>query len=439
MRSSEEALPAILSYPASAAVSPRSGLTLGLCAVLHALTHAYGAMLVPLYLLIAADLHLPGVKYAALIVTVYGVVYTGCSYAAGILADRLDRKALLGWGLILNALAVALMGVTRRYDLLIALAVLGGLAGTLFHPSANALVPAHFPKSPGMAIGLLGIGSGFGFFFGPQYGGWRAIHSGWHVASLSNWQQPCLELGVVGLAFGVLFLLLAREAPGAHGVRAARVPLGPRLRWTVVAIALTLGCRDFAGIASLSLVSIYLQKAQHQNAAAAGFVVGAMMLIGVVVNPLAVWISPGRKRLPMLAASLFLAGVSIWTVPWFSRTWVLPVLCGFQAFHLGSYAMSDAATLERVAAPLRGRVVGLFLSIAGTAASTSPWIMGWWTDHFGTRATTQSAYFGPFVLLGAMMWIAITSMPLIARLGEAREGEVEPFSEIAPRTMEPVM
>ena len=28
--------------------------------------------------------------------------------------------------------------------------------------------------------------------------------------------------------------------------------------------------------------------------------VGAMMLIGVVANPLAVWISPGRLRLPML-------------------------------------------------------------------------------------------------------------------------------------------
>ena len=141
----------------------------------------------------------------------------------------------------------------------------------------------------------------------------------------------------------------------------------------------------------------------------------------------------------MLAGSLFLAGITICTVPWFSRIWVLPVLCAFQAFHLGSYAMSDAATLERVAAPLRGRVVGLFLSIAGTAASTSPWLMGWWTDRFGPRASTQSAYFGPFVLLGAMMWIAMASMPLIARLGEAREGEVEPISEITPRTMEPVM
>jgi len=70
--------------------------------------------------------------------------------------------------------------------------------------------------------------------------------------------------------------------------------------------------------------------------------------------------------------------------------WLLPVLCAFQAFPLASSAMSDAVTLERGAASLRGRVVGLFLSIPGTAASTSPWLMGWWKPR-ATRisATTQ--------------------------------------------------
>ena len=42
--------------------------------------------------------------------------------------------------------------------------------------------------------------------------------------------------------------------------RAAR-PLGPLLRRRLVGIACTLMCRDFAGIASLTLASIYLQKA----------------------------------------------------------------------------------------------------------------------------------------------------------------------------------
>ena len=84
----------------------RSGVTLVLCTILHTFTHAYGAMLVPLYLLMVADLKKPGVKYAALIVTVYGVVYCIFSYGSGILADRMNRRNLLGWGLVLNAIAI---------------------------------------------------------------------------------------------------------------------------------------------------------------------------------------------------------------------------------------------------------------------------------------------------------------------------------------------
>src|SRR6266702_1956158 len=94
----------------------RSGLTLGLCTILHSLTHAMGSMLVPLYLVMREDLRGGGVKEIALIVTVYGVVYALLSYPAGILADRMNRKVLLGVGLIGNALAVFLMGLTHRYE-----------------------------------------------------------------------------------------------------------------------------------------------------------------------------------------------------------------------------------------------------------------------------------------------------------------------------------
>jgi MFS family permease len=417
----------------------RSRLTLALGILLHLFTHAYGAMLVPLYLMIQADLHLKGIQYAALLVTVYGVVYYIVSYGAGMLADRMNRRNLLGWGLVINAIAVVLMGLTRRYEMLLLLSVIAGLAGTLFHPAANALIPAHYPKSPGMAIGILGIGSGLGFFIGPQYAGWRAVHAGWHWRAVANWQRPCIELGVMGLVCGLAFLVFAREAPGHDDSRPVPQPMSWRLRWNVIGIALTLGCRDFAGLASLSLTSIYLLRAMGRDAASVGFTIGIMMLIGVVANPVAVWISPGRRRLPMLAITMLVAGLIVCTVPWFSGTWVLPALCIFQWGHLGSYAMSDAAMLERVSPSHRGRVAGLFLNIAGTAASLSPWIMGAWTDAFGPRAAIQSTYYAPFITLGAMMIFAIVSVPLIAKLGKSHPGAVHPLEEIAPATMEAVM
>lgn len=414
-------------------------LTLILGIILHLFTHAYGAMLVPLYLLIQIDLKLPGIKYAALLVTVYGVVYYAFAYGAGILADHVNRRNLLGWGLIVHASAMTLMGLTRRYELLIGLTIVGGLAGTFYHPAANALIPAHYPKSPGMAIGVLGIGSGLGFFIGPQYAGWRAVHAGWHIGLVANWQRPCIELGVLGLLAGLVFLMFASEEPGHHEERPKPHPMSWRMRRNIIAIALTLGWRDFAGVALLSLTSIYLLRALGRDAASVGFTVGVMMLIGVVVNPLATWISPGKKRLPMLAGSLLLCGSVIWAIPWLEARWIVPVLCLFQAFHLASYAMSDAAMLERVAPSRRGRVAGLFLNVAGTAASASPWLMGLWTDSFGQRATVSSSYFLPYLVIALMMAIATLSIPLIAQLGEAHDGEIRPLDQIEPATMESVM
>ena len=147
----------------------RSHVTLVLCLLLHAFTHAYGTILVPLYLPMKDDLRLWGVGAASLIVTIYGLVYCTLSYPAGVLADRSNRKALLGVGLIFNAMAIALMGVTRRYEMLIVLGVVAGIAGTLFHPAANALATAHYPRTPGMAIGVMSVGAALGFFAGPRY------------------------------------------------------------------------------------------------------------------------------------------------------------------------------------------------------------------------------------------------------------------------------
>jgi len=423
----------------------RSHVTLVLCTILHGFTHAYGTMLVPLYLLIAHDLRLPGVKFATFVVTLYGVVYCLGSYLAGVLADRFDRKVLLGVGLIGNALAVVGMGLTRQYEMLMLLAVLAGVFGTLFHPAANALVPAHYPKNPGMAIGMLGIGSGLGFFAGPQFAGWRAESATWQVGVVADWQRPLVEAGLVGIVFGVLFLLVAREARPRHLTSASptgparphRVPLGRALRTRTIALACVLGCRDFAGVATITLTSIYLQKAHGLSVKQTGFILGMMMLLSMFVNPIAVYLTPGRRRLPALSIVLILSSVVIASTPWVRLELVLPVLALFQTFQLSSYAISDAAMLERVAPALRGRVVGLFLTIAGTGASLSPWVMGSWTDRLGDAARAPSAYALPFAVLGLLMIVAACSPPIIGAMGRAHE-PTRPSSEIMPETVGPL-
>ncbi|HTL29001.1 MAG TPA: MFS transporter [Tepidisphaeraceae bacterium] len=423
----------------NSAPSFRNHLTLVLCTILHAFTHAYGTLLVPLYLLIVADLKLGGIWKASIIVTIYGFVYCLFSYPAGVMADRFNRKALLGIGLLGNALAITAIGLTRQYEMLIALGVLGGLFGTLFHPAANALVPAHYPKSPGMAIGILGMGSGLGFFVGPQYAGWRAQSASWNFGAVANWQKPCIEMGLAGIIGGIIFLLIAKEVRGgSQHSHETHPPLGRSLRRRVMALAGILCMRDFAGVAVLSLASIFLQKAHAYTVKQAGFVVGGMMLLSFFANPIAVYLSPGKRRLPTLIVILITGGLIIATTTFWNVRFILPVLCAFQTLQLGSYAVSDAAILERVHPSHRGRVVGLFLTIAGTFSALAPWAMGFWTDLLHDRATQPSAYAPIFAVLGAMMLISSLCTPLINKLGQITGPAIDPLSEARPRTMEVV-
>jgi len=290
-------------------------------------------------------------------------------------------------------------------------------------------VPAHFPKNPGMPIGIMGIGSGLGFFFGPQYAGWRAEAVGW--------QKPCIELGLLGVVVGILFLIFAKEAHGARDtIKPVSHPLGKGMRRKVLAIAAILGCRDFAGIATSSLVSIYLQKAHGYDARHTGWVIGAMMLTSMIANPIAVFLSPGQRRLPALMINLLIGGTLLVLVPRINVGYVLLMLAIFQIFHLGSYAVGEAAMLERVHPDVRGRVIGLFLTSAGTFASLSPWVMGFWTDRLGPRATHPEGYYIPFAVLGGLMVFAGFSVKMIARLGPAPEiADKEVMQAVAP-TME---
>ena len=100
---------------------------------------------------------------------------------------------------------------------------------------------------------------------------------------------------------------------------------------------------------------------------------------------------------------------------------------------LASYAVSDAATLERVSPEFRGRVVGLFLQIAGTFGALGPWVMGAWTDHLN-NSHARFNYCGPFALIGACMLLAAASPRLIAHLGPVLSS-VKPMEEISPETM----
>ncbi len=159
------------------------------------------------------------------------------------------------------------------------------------------------------------------------------------------------------------------------------------------------------------------------------------MLLGIVANPFFVWVSPGKRRLPMYCLLAVVGAVCVTMVPWFSAVWILPLMIAYQSCQLGSYAVSDAAMLERVPGEVRGRVVGLFLSIAGTFSAMAPFTMGYWIDLLKGHATEQHAYGPLFGTLAVMIALSAFSTPLIARLGPVQGTRIEPISEVMPATV----
>jgi MFS family permease len=398
-------------------------------------------MFAPLYLLMRDELGLSGVWPAAALVTVYGVVYFGMSYPAGMLADRFSRKLLLAIGLAGNSLAIFGMGMTNSYPLLLALAVCAGVFGTLFHPSANSLVSALYPKAPGMAMGLLGAGAGVGFFAGPQFAGWRAETDllAWSlpasIGQISNWQRPCIELGIAGLIAALLFYVLAKDAPRLKPANTSPMHMSRKLFRQVLAVAVALLPRDFAWGGMIVLTSVYLQKAHGMGPKQVGFLLGGMMLWSTIANPLTIALTHGKRRLPAMATTMVLAGMGIAAIPWTPVAWVLITLSLYQIFALGSVALTDASVVERVPAEVRGRAVGVQLSVLGAIGSTSTWGMGAIVDRMGTRLADPAAYVVPFAVLGGMFAVATIAVPLMGRIGRAdksapvlAEATVEPHA-----------
>ncbi|MFM8470362.1 MAG: MFS transporter [Limisphaerales bacterium] len=196
------------------------------------------------------------------------------SYPLGILADRVSRKQLLGWGLFINALGFIGLALSPNYLAVLASVVVAAIGGSCFHPAATAMVARLYPEATGKALGLIGIGAGAGFFVGPIYAGWRATQSG-------DWRTPVLEFGVAGIACAAAFAWLAdNESAGdlqspsaAPGTLAGDcnspaqitppVALFPTAAlWLLFfAAAVAFALRDFAGHSMGSLGSLFLQKA----------------------------------------------------------------------------------------------------------------------------------------------------------------------------------
>ena len=407
---------------------------LWLTGMLHAFTHLYQVALMPLYLLIQKDFKFQSVGQATLLLTVLMVACFGPSYPIGILADRFNRTKLLGFGLAVNALGFVALALAPSFGWALAAVIVAGLGGSFYHPAATAMIARLFPESTGKALGLVGIGSGAGFFLGPIYAGWRAGTLE-PVLGPAAWRRPVLELGVLGIVGAALFGLLAEPEPpqrqpvDEHPHQTKLFPTAA-LWFFFLAYSLAFSIRDFAGSSMGSLGSLFLQKARGYDARATGLALSGIYLAATISNPLFGSLSDrGRKR--WLTVALLTAAGTMAIFPWVPESWTVPVYVVYGFFFLAGYPMTEAALMESVPDVVRGRVFGIFVMIGGVIGNLSHWMVGAKVRQLGAAAGIVSSYYPIYATMALMLVFSLCGLlclkPIRKREG-LKPGIVSPNS-----------
>lgn len=386
----------------------RKTRTLVLLTALHFFTHLYHVALLPLFLEIQAGFNLSSTDEATLLLTVLMLAYYAPSYLAGVLADRLNRRILLALGLALNGMGFAGLAWAPTYPMAMASVVLAGLGGCLYHPSGMAIIAELFHGKGGRAFGIVGIGGGLGFFLGPLYAGWRAEMSG-------DWRAPIMELGLAGMAAALLFYLLAdslpRKNPDQAEARSRQSIFPSRLMWVVFLIAiLSFGLRDFGGNGVSTLGSLFLQKAHGWNLAHTGFALSLIFLAAIISNPLLGHLSDrGGSRPRWIALTLTIGAITAVFIPRVTIGWTIPVFIVHGFFFMACYPMIEALMMESVPPAVRGRVVGVYLTVSGGAGTIAHWMCGYWVDNM-KDSSQATAYQGYYVVLGGLMLLTLAGV-----------------------------
>jgi MFS family permease len=117
---------------------------------------------------------------------------------------------------------------------------------------------------------------------------------------------------------------------------------------------------------------------------------------------------------------LVAAAAVIAVFPRVSTPWFIPLYGAFGFFFMASYPMVEAALMESVPDAVRGRVVGLFITVAGIVGNFAHGWVGAWVKRLGPEAERPSSYFSMYLILGVMV---LAALPGLACLKALRQGE----------------
>ncbi|MBS0419589.1 MAG: MFS transporter [Proteobacteria bacterium] len=253
-----------------------------------------------------------------------GLFYVTLGLPISWLADRSNRRNILGICVILWSGFTALCGRTQTYlqFLLARIGVGTGEAGGT--PTSNSLLADYFaPERRPMAFTVFALGAPLGAWLGADVAG--------AVANAYGWRASFLALGVPGLVIGLLVLLTIRE-PVRGGLDAGTVPqrasMAESLRflWRQRAafhVIMGSGVCSLWGWGLIWWTPTFLMRTYGLDVGQAGAITGNIHLVaGVVASIGTAWLFSLPVMLDARRVCWVLAGgTALATIPSFIAYW----------------------------------------------------------------------------------------------------------------------
>ncbi len=339
----------------------------------------------------------------------FAVFYVTMGLPFGWLADRFNRRALIGAAMLFWCSMTAYCGLARSFPQLAAARLGIGLGEAALTPAANSLIADYFPRArqnSAITFFNMGISTGMGiaYLVGGLIVGWMATQPPLVLpvfGQLATWQVVFLAAGVPGLLVAVLILLTIRE-PLRRG-RLARTASEANLshclafmkarRGAYLPLFIGMAASPLAGYAWQWLPTLF-DRVWGWKAAQFSFAYGSVLLVcgplgaisgGMLATRL---YRAGRKEAPYVAA---LIGLSIATLlsavlPYApSPEWAVALLAPASWAGAMGAASGAAAAVFITPGEFRAQVSSIYvLTINGIGLMVGPTAVGWLNDRVFT-------------------------------------------------------
>jgi MFS family permease len=231
-------------------------------------------------------------QFAMLQSVAFGIFYTLACIPLGWLADRYQRRVIMGLSLLFFSLFAIGSGFSRSYAQLFLTRVGVGVGEATVTPAGLSMMSDYFPREKlGRAIGAFFMSAPVGQAVGLIAGGfllqWLATSSALAsgpLAGFEPWQAAFVIIGMPGLLLVPLFLLLKEPARRGNG---AQMPLSAGEVFAILRERARALAPMFAGFCMVTLVSYtffvwtpsMFQRTFDWNPRQAGLSFGLIVLI----------------------------------------------------------------------------------------------------------------------------------------------------------------